>query len=276
VFEWLSDNRASVAAILIILILIAFVVSIFIGTRQAKLHGKDEVFGDPLRTRGGWYWAVCGVCAILLTWFYFSWGVGRAYFPDAANEMCQVAKLEEAISPITARLPIESRYYKSTLLVSRNTEQLTKLEASLPVDAFSAEEQSELKALIAQSQQLIVNSSNPDLLNQEAQSKLVTLSSELNALSDRLRQGSDNLEPTAEALAQPKWGVTHTEIPILPTTSRGVLFDEVAKQSESITATFVKVRNKIPANDSLIADTKARIILPLQILTMQKMMHAVA
>lgn len=258
-FEWLSENRAVVAAILVILILIAFVSSIMIGRRQARLRAKDEVFGDPQRTRGGWYWALSGVCTILLVWFYFSWGVGRAYFPEAANEMCQVAKLDEAISPITARLPIQSRYFKSTLLVSRNIDQLSDLEASLPRNAFTPEEQSELLELIAQSRQLIVNSSNPENLNQEAQTELGRLSGELDLLSEELRRGNDGLEPSAEALAQPKWGVSHIEIPILPTTPRGVLFDEVAQKSESITAAFIKVRNHIPSNDSLIADTKERI-----------------
>ena len=257
--ESLSDNRASIAAVLILLILAAFVLSLVIGKRQARLQAKDEVFGDPQRTRGGWYWALLGVCSILLTWFYFSWGVGRAYFPETANEMCQIAKLDESISPITARLPIESRYYKSTLLVSRNTSQLDKLETSLPVDAFSEAEQTELLELIEQSRQLIINSSDPANLNQQAQSELVRLSGEIDTLSTDLRKGSDGLEPTAEALAQPKWGVSSTEIPILPTTPRGVLFDQVASKSESITADFVKVRNHIPANETLIADTKERI-----------------
>jgi len=215
VLEWLSDNRATVAAWLIIGILIAFVVSISIGKRESKRRAKDEVFGDPQRTRGGWYWALCGVCTLLLVWFYFSWGVGRAYFPNAANDMCQIAKLEEAVSPIAASLPLESRYYKSTLLVSRNITQLAKLETSLPVTVFTDAEQAELVDLIAKTAE--------------------------------------------EALAQPKWGVTNTEIPILPVTPRGVLFDQVSQKAEPIAAAFVKVRNKIPSNDALIEDIKTRI-----------------
>ncbi|MBX2879406.1 MAG: ABC transporter permease [Granulosicoccus sp.] len=251
-FEWLSDNRALVAAFIIVLILISFVSSIIVGRRQARLRAKDDVFGDPQRTRGGWYWALCGVCAILLTWFYFSWGVGRAYFPQAANEMCQIAKLDEALSPVTASLPIESRYYKSTLLVSRNTDQLDELKATLPLGAFTEEEQSDLITLIDQSRQLITNSSDPANLNPDAQARIDELAIEVESLSTKLRQGSDGMEPSDEALAQEKWGVSLTEIPVLPTTSRGVLFDQVAQQAESITAEFVKVRNHIPVNDALV------------------------
>ena len=58
--EWLADNRAMFALITIIGLLIAFVWSIRIGVQQTRLRARDEVFGDPERTKGGWYWAVCG------------------------------------------------------------------------------------------------------------------------------------------------------------------------------------------------------------------------
>ena len=70
-FEWLSDNRASIAAVIIIALVVMFVASIVIGRKQAHRTAKDAVFGDPERTRGGWYWAVCGVAALMLVWFYF-------------------------------------------------------------------------------------------------------------------------------------------------------------------------------------------------------------
>ncbi len=258
-FEWLSDNRALIAAVLIIVLLVMFVWSIIIGRRQAKLRAKDEIFGDPVRTKGGWYWAVCGVSALMLVWFYYSWGTGRAYFPQAANEMCQIAKLEEAVSPIKAALPIGSRYYKSTLLVSRNTDQLDDLQAQLPGSGFSSEEQAELGDLIGQIRKLMANSSDPANVSGESEAQLVTLAEKLNGLSDELKAGPDGLTPTAEALAQPKWGTTFTEIPILPITARAVLFDNVAVKAQEVTGLFSKIRNHLPANDQLIAETKERI-----------------
>lgn len=257
--EWLSDNRASVAAVLIIMLVAMFISSIVIGRKQTALTAKDEVFGDPERTKGGWYWAVCGVSTLLLIWFYFSWGIGRAYFPQAANEMCQVAKLEEVISPIKARLPIGSRYYKSTLLVGRNNGQLKALRVDLPTEAFSAAEQTELKDLVEQLQLLIANSSDPTTISQKTKDELVELSSKIRALGDELRAGPQGAEPTAEALAQPKWGVSLTEIPVLPTTSKGVLFDNVSQKAQELTSFFRKIRNHVPANDTIIPDVRARI-----------------
>ena len=257
--EWLSVNRASVAAIIVVLLLITFFGSIVLGRKRSLAAARDAVFGDPERTKGGWYWSVCGVSALLLLWFYYSWGVGRAYFPQAANEMCQVAKLEEAVSPIKAALPIGSRYYKSTLLVSRNSDQLVELRQTFPRDIFSSEEQAELLSLMDDIGRLISNSSDPAKLNPTATQELGKLAAELDAISAELDGGAGGLVPTDEALAQPNWGTTHVEIPILPTTARGVLFDNVSVKAKEITGRFVKIRNRIPSNDVLIADIKARI-----------------
>jgi hypothetical protein len=93
----------------------------------------------------------------------------------------------------------------------------------------------------------------------ELKSELDRIASQINGLSDELRKGPAGLTPTPEALAQPKWGVTRTEIPILPMTPRGVMFDDVASKAADITTAFNKARNTIPANDQIIADLKGRI-----------------
>jgi taurine transport system permease protein len=259
VLDWMSDNRAAIAAIVIFALAIMFITSIFIGKKQAKLSAKDAVFGDPERTKGGWYWSVCGISALLLVWFYFSWGVGRAYFPNAANEMCQVAKLEEAISPIKAALPLESRYYKSTTLVARNSDQLMLLQSQVPTAAFSQNEQTELYALISETRHLMANSSNPANLSLDAQDQLQVLAQDLVGLSTRLAAGPQGISPSPEALAQPRWGTTHIEIPMLPITERGVLFDTITLDAQELAARFVKIRNNPSQNDALIVDIKNRI-----------------
>jgi taurine transport system permease protein len=259
VFEWLSDNRASIAAVIIIALVVMFVASIVIGRRQARRTAKDAVFGDPERTRGGWYWGVCGAAALMLVWFYFSWGMGRAFFPESANELCQVAKVEEVLSPIKAQLPIGSRYYKSTVLVARNADQLDEIEQGFPSGAFSAEETAELNAITGEIRKLMANSSNPDKVDPQLRTELDRIAGMINGLSNELRKGHAGFTPTPEALAQPKWGVTREEIPILPITPRGVLFDDVATKAGEVAEAFDKARNVIPANDVIIADVKARL-----------------
>ena len=257
--DLLSDNRASIAALIVLILVVMFVASIYLGFKQSDLHSKDTVFGDVERTKGGGYWAVCGISTLMLLWFYFSWGLGRAYFPEAGNEMCQVAKLEKAISPIKATLPIGSRYFRSTTLVARNGDQLTALEAQLPSAAFSSDEVVGLNSTTGKIRQLMANASDPNMLGQDLRDQLTAVVMDLNALSEKLLAGPEDMSPTQEALAQPKWGLTFTEIPMLPRTGRGVLFDETAIMAKDITGMFSSIRNHPPANAVLINEITAEI-----------------
>lgn len=257
--NWLSYHRADITAVLILGLLIAFIWSIYVGRKETAARETDEVFGDPERTKGGWYWAVCGLSALMLVWFYFSWGMGRAYFPQAANELCQIGKLNEAVSPIKANLPIKSRYYKSTDLVVRNSEQLDALSVRLPVAAFTPAEQAKLASIYASSQSLLAIYSDPANLSSEAATQIAAVAGQLDSVAVRLDAGYNDLVPTQEALDQPPWGVTDDEIPILPTTARGVLFDTVALDAAAVAQAFAKIRNMPASATSLIEQTKADI-----------------
>ena len=257
--NWLSYHRADITAVLIIGFVLAFIWSIYIGRKETAARETDEVFGDPERTKGGWYWAVCGLSALMLVWFYFSWGMGRAYFPQAANELCQVGKLNEAVSPIKASLPITSRYYKSTDLVVRNTEQLETLVARMPAAVFTAAEEAKLASIYNASRELLAIYSDPVNLSSEAETQLAAVAGQLDGISARLDAGHDGLTPTEEALNQPPWGVTEDEIPILPTTARGVMFDMISSDASAISKGFAQIRNMPTAAQSLIETTKADI-----------------
>ena len=257
--NWLSYHRADITAVLIIGFVLAFIWSIYVGRKETAARETDEVFGDPERTKGGWYWAVCGLSALMLVWFYFSWGMGRAYFPQAANELCQIGKLNEAVSPIKASLPIKTRYYKSTDLVVRNTEQLDVLVARMPAGAFTASEEAQLSSIYNASRELLAIYSDPANLSSEAETQLAAVADQIDGVSARLGAGHEGLTPTEEALNQPPWGVTEDEIPILPTTARGVMFDMISADAAAISEGFLKIRNMPEAAQSLIETTKADI-----------------
>ena len=257
--DWISDNRAVFAAFFILLFAASFFIALYIGVKQTALRAKDEVFGDPDRTKGGWYWALCGLSALMLVWFYYSWGMARAFFPTAANEFCQVAKVEESLSPIMATLPIGSRYYKSTTLVSRNVTQLDELQSRLPAGVFSANEAGSLMAIIGDTKEIIGIFSNPTYQNAESIKQFEQVASDLDALSVRLTSGYDGYEPTAEAKAQANWGTSSVEIPLLPETARGMLFDDVAAEAAEISKRFLKLRNQSSEADKMIAETRADI-----------------
>ena len=253
--EWLADNRAVFALITIIGLLIAFGWSIQVGVRQTRLRARDEVFGDPERTKGGWYWAVCGVSALMLVWFYYSWGTARAVFPNAANELCQVAKVNESMAPISAALPVRSRYLKSTTLVVRNGAQLDALARSMPEGVFSPREAAQLETGISQTRQLIALLSDPNYTPRETRDALAGVEGRLGELAARLDAGPGDMQPGADALSQPRWGTSEVEIPLLPMTPRGVLFDYVSTELVAVSEDFLSIRNLSPEAEALIEST---------------------
>ena len=257
--EWLADNRAVFALITIIGLVIAFGWSIQVGIRQTRLRARDEVFGDPERTKGGWYWAVCGVSALMLVWFYYSWGTARAVFPNAANELCQVAKVDESLAPISAALPVRSRYLKSTTLVVRNGAQLDALAASMPEGVFSPREARQLETSIAQTRELIGLLSNPQFTAPETRDALAAVEGRLGELTERLDAGPGDMQAGADALAQPRWGTSEVEIPLLPMTPRGVMFDYVSSELVAVSDEFLSIRNLSPEAEALIDSTGALI-----------------
>ena len=258
--EWLSDNRAVFALIAIIGLLVAFVWSIQIGVKQTRLRARDEVFGDPERTKGGWYWAVCGMSALLLVWFYYSWGTARAVFPNAANELCQIAKIDESMAPISAALPIRSRYLKSTTLVVRNLEQLDALDAGMPFDILGRTETSQLTTAINQTRQLIGFLSDPQFTSSQTRTGFADVEARLAILTARLDEGPQGLSVSDEALAQDKWGTGEVEIPMLPMTPRGVMFDQVSQELVAISEDFLAIRNLSPEVKALIDSTGSVIV----------------
>ena len=142
---------------------------------------------------------------------------------------------------------------------SRNTEQLDVLAARMPAGAFTAAEETQLVSVYNASRELLAIYSDPVNLSSEAETKLAAVASQLDGISARLNAGYEGLTPTEEALNQPPWGVTEDEIPILPTTARGVMFDMISADAAAISAGFAKIRNMPSSAESLIESTKADI-----------------
>ena len=257
--NWLSEHRSDIALIVIIGLVISFIWSIFYGVKRSRILDKEQVFGDPERTLGGWYWAVCGVSALMLVWFYTSWGAARALFPTVANETCQIAKIDEGLSSINARLLIDTRYYKSTTLIVRNTEQLNQLQARLPAQIFNSAERSDFASVFAQSFQLLAVVSDPALVSPNVRDGLKQIEARLAGLEDILNAGWTGLSPSADAADLPRWGVANTEIALTPKTAQGVMYDNVAQQAALISADFVKLRH-IPIEAEQLIDKTKQII----------------
>ncbi|MES9903561.1 MAG: ABC transporter permease [Sedimenticola sp.] len=250
-------------AILFITCLLLVIGSIFYGKRVIRIERSDAVFGDPERAKGGWYWIVAGISTLLVVWFYFSWDAARSFFPNAANELCQVAKVSYAIRPIHSIFPIESRLLKGTYMLDREHVQINRLEKEIQKAGFDAREKAELQNLIAGLRTTLTILVSPEYTTPETAAKLSKVSADIDKLVTEFSSpgypGAATAEELAAANAQPAWGEVGIEIPILPETARGRKFDAASKVIKTISDDFVRIRNKSPQFNEQVVNLKTQI-----------------
>ncbi len=108
------------------IIFIAIIGCILYGRRLIKTEKVDAVFGNPERAKGGVHWVIVGTSFLLLSWLYYSWDIAKAFYPKSANELCQVAKVNESLLSLKYLFPIEERHHKSTALIKRENINIQK------------------------------------------------------------------------------------------------------------------------------------------------------
>ena len=113
--------------IITILILVSIVGCILYGRRLIKTEKVDAVFGNPERAKGGTHWIIVGSSAILLIWLYYSWDIAKGFYPKSANELCQVAKINESLMGLKYQFPIEEREFKSTSIIKIENKNLKNI-----------------------------------------------------------------------------------------------------------------------------------------------------
>ena len=110
--------------IITLLIFVAIVGSILYGRKLIKTEKVDAVFGNPERAKGGAHWVIVGSASILLVWLYYSWDIAKGFYPKSANELCQVAKVNESLLGLKYQFPIEQREFKSTSIIYKENKNL--------------------------------------------------------------------------------------------------------------------------------------------------------
>ena len=113
--------------IITFLIFFAVVGCILYGRKLIKTEKVDAVFGNPERAKGGIHWVIVGSSFILLTWLYYSWDIAKAFYPKAANELCQVGKVNDSLLSLKYLFPIEERQFKSTFVIQSENKNIDKL-----------------------------------------------------------------------------------------------------------------------------------------------------
>lgn len=252
-----------IVGLIYIALIISLAWSIVYGRRLVRNERTDAVFGNPVRALGGWHWVVCGVSSILLVWYTFSWDAARAFFPGAGNELCQVAKLNRALNPLRSAYPLDERLLLGTRLLERENRQIDLLLETLDSIEVGDENRALLGGVIDDMRAALLAQANPEMLAPDISGQFESIAGRIDQLTrDMAQEGYPGpLDETlhAEAMAQPGWGESSTEISNLPKTDRGRIFDSAASTAEEIAKDYGKIRNTGPAIMARLDDLKQRI-----------------
>ena len=243
----------------IILLIIILIATIVYGKRLIKLEKIDAVFGNPERSKGGYHWIIAGSCSILLLWFYFSWDVARSFFPNSANELCQVAKVRDSLVSIKYVFPIEQKTLKSSDFIKRENRNIELLNNQIKQSSIANKDKDKLIFLLVETRSLIKILSDEKYLNPEIKNKVLGVANQIDSLSKNIQNKNypqfDSLS-SEEKIAIKKqgfWGETGAEVPFYPNTKFGLKFDAASKELNKIVEQFFLIKN-----NSEVFETKSK------------------
>jgi len=256
------------------LIIFAVVGSILYGRKLAKNEKLDAVFGNPERAKGGTHWIIVGTSFLLLTWLYYSWDLAKSFYPQSANELCQVAKVNDSLLSLKYLFPIEEREFKSTSIIKSENKNIKKLADEIKNSPnLKDQDKDKLLIFIEKTKKTIPLLTNEKLLENETKNKIKELTNRITWLTEDFQKKGyppiksiEEENKRIEALkTQGGWGSSGTaventiEIPTIPETKKGLKFDAAAKELTLISDDFFKLRNHNSQYKSLIKEIKDEI-----------------
>ena len=264
--------------ILTFLIFFAVVGCILYGRRLIKTEKVDAVFGNPERALGGTHWVIVGSSFLLLIWLYYSWDIAKGFYPKSANELCQVAKVNDSLLGLKYQFPIEEREFKSTSQIKKENKNLKLIQNEIQnSEELNSQQKTILISYISKTNQLIPLLTNEDLLEIETQQKIDDITGKINLLTENFQKPDYPFESEQELNARLKaveeeggWGITKVdagsgsientlEVPLVPATYRGLKFHTAAQELNLISDEFFKLRNHNPQFKNKIKELKEEI-----------------
>ena len=244
--------------IITFVVIFAVIGSLLYGRKLAKTEKLDAVFGNPERAKGGVHWVIVGSSFLLLTWLYYSWDMAKSFYPQSANELCQVAKVNDSLLSLKYLFPIEEREFKSTSIIKGENKNIDKLANEIKNSPkLSEQDKSELLKFIDKTKKTIPLLTDERLLENETKIQIKDLTNRIVSLTEEFQKESyppitsiEEENKRIEALkTQGKWGASATaventvEIPTIPETKIGLKFDAAAKELTLISEDFFNLRN---------------------------------
>jgi len=257
--------------IITFLIFFAVIGCILYGRKLIKAEKVDAVFGNPERAKGGTHWIIVGSSFLLLTWLYYSWDIAKGFYPKSANELCQVAKVNDSLISLKYLFPIDERELKSTSRIKSENKNIKKLAIEIQSSTdIRDQDKDKLLNLIEKTKKTIPLLTNKKYLEPEVRNKIGELANRILWLTEDFPKNSyppplsdEEENKRIEALKkQGGWGASGTaveqtiEIPIIPETKKGLKFDAAAKELKIISDEFFKLRNHNPKYKRAIKEIK--------------------
>jgi|TARA_B100001964_G_C14246372_1_gene607614 taurine transport system permease protein len=243
-----------VTGITTILILLTLIGSIVYGRKKIKSERIDAVFGNPERSEGGYHWIIAGTCTILLLWLYFSWDIVKSFYPNSANELCQVAKVRESLLGLKYSFPIEERTHKNTAVIKRETQIIENFRPAIQNSKMKDEDKNKLLYLLGEFELMIVSLTEEKNLDPNVKLKVKNVANKILRLTDDFEQNTFLLKESLEdknkrnelLKKQTTWGETGMEIPPVPESNTGLKFHLAAKELNLISDEFFQIKNENP------------------------------
>ena len=264
--------------IITILIIVSIVGCVLYGRRLIRTEKVDAVFGNPERAKGGTHWVIVGSSAILLVWLYYSWDIAKGFYPKSANELCQVAKINESLLGLKYQFPIEEREFKSTSIIKIENKNLKKITTEINNSKdLNNQQKTILIGFINKTGQLIPLLTNEDLMEVKTKQKIDEITGKINLLSENFKKPDYPFETEEElnkriqsVKEQGGWGITTVqsgtgsientlEVPLVPATNRGLKFHTAAEELKIIDEEFFKLRNHNPQFKKSLKEIKEEI-----------------
>ena len=243
--------------IITFLIIVAIISCIMYGRKLISSEKVDAVFGNPERAKGGTHWIIVGSSVILLTWLYYSWDIAKSFYPQSANELCQVGKVNDSLLSLKYLFPIEEREFKSTSRIKSENKNIIKLSNEIKNSTeINNQDRNTLLSLIEKTKKTIPLLTNENLLENNTKVKISELANRIEKLSLEFKKKDYPYETSEqknkrliEAKAEGGWGASGTaventvEVPTIPKTDKGLKFDAAAQELKIISDEFFKLRN---------------------------------
>ncbi len=260
------------------LIFFAVVGCILYGRRLIRTEKVDAVFGNPERARGGTHWVIVGSSFLLLIWLYYSWDIAKGFYPKSANELCQVAKVNDSLLGLKYQFPIEEREFKSTSQIKKENKNLQLiLDEIQNSNELNGQQKTILAGFVNKTNKLIPLLTNEDLLEIETQQKIDDITGRINLLTENFQkpdypfESEQEYRERQEAVSEEGgWGIVKvsagtgsientTEVPLIPATDKGLKFHTAAQELNLISDDFFKLRNHNPQFKEKIKELKDEI-----------------